>query len=139
MVGAEWRKASRLFEALREKVKAGEVLTDSYVTEVMFQAWEELPADFRAKMERKIWDKQYTEVRRASEESLKVEQRRYEDRIQQYKDAEKSYQAESEKLALERQKLQNAQAFIKLGEAMARFFKESGIASNARWYDGVGT
>lgn len=139
MIGAEWRKASRLYEALREKVKAGESITDSYLTEVMFKAWEELPADFRTKMERKIWDKQYNEVHTASVQALQVEQRRYEERIREYKEAEKAYQVESDRLAVERQKLQNTQAFNKLGEAMARFLKESGIASNARWSEIAGT
>lgn len=135
MVGAEWRKASRVYEDLREKIKTGASISGEAMTATLFQAWDCLPQDFREKIEKRIYDKQYGPVREQVERDLDLKTKQYEGRIKEFKDAEMAYRKEAEAIALERMKFENKQTAVRLGEAFAKFCQAVGVGTNARWYD----
>lgn len=135
MIGAEWRKAGRTYDALREKLKNGDLVTEEMLSAALFQAWDHLPIDFRQKIEKRIFDKQYGSVREAVDRDLEMKAKQYEARITEYKDAERSYKKQADEAALERMKLNNAQNAVKIGEAFRAFCNAVGIGTNARWYD----
>jgi hypothetical protein len=135
MVGAEWRKASRIYEALKEKIKRGDYVDETQFATIMFQAWEQLPADFREKMEKRISNKQYGPLREQIEREIDAKIKTYDNRINEYRDAEIQYNKRIQEAKVEQMKLDNMKNAVKMGEALRIFFKTMGIDSSIQWWN----
>lgn len=134
MVGAEWRKASRVWEAYQDKVKEGVHFTMEATTAIMFEAWDFLPPVFRERMEKRIWDKQYTKVHEAAKLDLADATKDYERKIAEYHAAQADYNKKIEDTKQEQRKLDNMKAAIEMAKALRTFIAAMGIRQdNIPW------
>lgn len=134
MVGAEWRKAGRAYDALVEKVKAGTYVGEAEMATNIFAAWDALPSDFRVKVEARIFSKQYNAVKQAVNADLESKTKSYEKRIKDYQEAEDSYNKKIAETQKEQQYLDHMKVAIKYGEAMREFCRSIGVEPSLKWW-----
>lgn len=132
MVGAEWRKASRLFEAHQEKIREGAYFTNEQNAAAMLAAWDALPHAFREKIEKRIWDRQYKDVHAASERDMALKREAYEARQKEAREAEASYKKVLIEVQAEQGKLENMKTHIEVSKALRTFLKALGVEQNLR-------
>lgn len=133
MVGAEWRKAGRVYDALQERIKSGAYVGEEGAAQALFGAWDALPSDFRNKIEARIFNKQKVSVRESVDADLTNKIAIYEQKVKDYQAASEKYNTIINESRAEQAKLEDMKLHIKYGEALQAFCKALGIGQQVKF------